>query len=133
MGTKNRNPNARNRGAQNRMMHNFSAFIDELDFLPGVSGLRKNVHLRQHVERDWMRKNLGFILLAPEVRARLKRQLVYCSRAGTRNRLIARCNDPAYAKLAVQGIQPHERYDRRAVRIGNNSFLPRKVRRIYLG
>ena len=72
MRAKNGDPYAGDRSAESRMMHNFAALIDEFYFLLGVSRLQKDINLRQHIKCDRIRKNLRFILLALEMRLRLK-------------------------------------------------------------
>src|SRR5947209_17353764 len=72
MGAVNRHPHAGDRGSKLRQMHNLAALVLHFHFLFGVTAFEESIDMRQNVERDRMRINLRWRLLAaPWARAGL--------------------------------------------------------------
>src|SRR5271165_3934310 len=107
MRPENRDPNASDRRAQSRMMHDLPAFVHEFDFFFSVAVVEKDIHLRQNVEGDGMRKNLGGYRFTGEKRFGLKREFANGLSARTRNRLVTRSDHPLDSKNLVQRVKGH--------------------------
>ena len=101
--------------------------------------------MRQKIERDRMRKNCSrFALRSARVAHRatatrfsifgnLLGQFADCARAAARHGLIARSEDAAHAKRAMQRIKRHQRNRCGTIWIGNQTAMSSYIFRIDFG
>ncbi len=79
--------------------------------------------MRQQVEGDLVRVNFFDHLAVLRPSAGLLLQLGDPGRPTARDGLVSRCDDRLQAKGLVQRVKPHQRDDRRAIRIGDDALV----------
>src|ERR1700740_1567821 len=102
-----RHPNTSDRRAERRMMHNLPTLVPKFFLFLGVTGLKKDVDLRQNVESDRVRKHALLNRLTSQMSFGLTSQLRNRLSARARDSLITRCNHPIGVKGFVQRIKRH--------------------------
>ncbi len=123
MAVEDRHPHRGNCNSDGVVAENLAGFVDHLHLFLGIAVIQEVIDLRQTVESDLMRINLGVRRATVEQFTGLNAQLVNGVATGTRHRLIGGDHHPLQGSSIVQGLKSHHHLNSRAVRVGDNTLF----------
>ena len=129
---KDRHPNGRAGDAQIRQMEDLATLRDDLPFLPRVAVLEEDVDFGKGVEGDRMRVDPGLLRLAGHMCPDLALELDQGVRTRSGHALVGIDDDALEAHAVAQRHQDGRELHGRAVRIGDDSLVARRILRVHL-
>ena len=122
-----RDPDGRARDPQLGQVQDLAALGDDLPLLAGVAVVEEDVDLGQRVERDLVGVDRGHQRLARGVGPELVLELDDRVRAGPRHALVGVDHDALETDGVAQGHQHRRELHRRAVGVGDDALVERRV------
>ena len=113
-------------------MEDLAVLGDDLPFLLGVAIGQEDVDLRERVERDRVRVDVGDRRITGDVGADLALELGQGVGTGPRHGLVGVDHDPLQADRVAQGHQDRRELHRRAVGVGDDARVALEVVRVDL-